>query len=118
MRYEKLREHVRTILGDLGVFHDIRDLRGNLDSRVKRLEQFHCDHAFCDRQKGCTASIFCSKCGALNPKWEIVPRDAMELTYEGQTSLGYGRYVPRPKDGTICVKGIWYWPSAQEVGGA
>ena len=38
--------------------------------RVKKLEQFHCEHEFSDRDKGCTESIFCSKCGALHPDWK------------------------------------------------
>ena len=38
--------------------------------RVERLEQYHCEHEFSDHGVGCTASIFCSKCGALHPDWE------------------------------------------------
>ena len=41
-----------------------------LEARIKRLEQFHCEHEFSDRKVGCTASIFCSKCGALHPDWK------------------------------------------------
>ena len=41
-----------------------------LERRIKKLEQFHCEHEFSDRDKGCTKPIFCSKCGALHPDWE------------------------------------------------
>ena len=44
-----------------------------LKRRLKAVEQKVCDHTFCDRQKGCMESIFCSKCGALSPEWEKAP---------------------------------------------
>ena len=44
-----------------------------LEARLKAVEQRTCDHTFCDRQKGCTESIFCSRCGALSPDWEKAP---------------------------------------------
>ena len=39
------------------------------EARIKRLEQFHCEHEFSKRDKGCLESIFCAKCGALHPDW-------------------------------------------------
>ena len=41
-----------------------------LAKRIKHLEQFHCEHEFSDKRKGCLESLFCSKCGALHPEWE------------------------------------------------
>ena len=46
-----------------------------LETRLRAVEQKVCDHAFCDRQKGCMDSIFCSKCGALSPDWEKAPSE-------------------------------------------
>ena len=42
----------------------------NWEARIARLEQFHCDHEFGNREKGCLDGIFCSKCGVLHPDWE------------------------------------------------
>ena len=41
-----------------------------LAKRIARLEQFHCEHEFSNRGKGCLESVFCSKCGAVHPDWE------------------------------------------------
>ena len=49
--------------------YDRRALKA-LTDRVKKLEQYHCEHEFNNREKGCLESIFCSKCGALHPDWE------------------------------------------------
>ncbi len=38
--------------------------------RLKRLEQFHCEHEFKNKDRGCLASIFCSECGVLHPDWK------------------------------------------------
>jgi len=48
----------------------LRDAVVALARRIKKLEQFHCEHEFSDYDKGCTEPIFCSKCGALHPDWE------------------------------------------------
>ena len=40
------------------------------EARIKTLEQYHCEHEFSKREKGCLESIFCSKCGVLHPDWE------------------------------------------------
>jgi hypothetical protein len=47
-----------------------RRVFAQLERRVEKLEQYHCEHEFRDEKKGCLESIFCSKCGALHPDWE------------------------------------------------
>ena len=69
-----------------------------LEERIKRLEQFHCDHEFSKHEKGCLESMFCSKCGALSPDWVA--------------GIPGAWYFERP-DGGIRVDGCWYWPKEE-----
>ena len=63
-----MRSAVRTFV-DLHLRGRDSDYR-LFSERIARLEQFHCEHEFSSHDKGCLASIFCSKCGALHPDWE------------------------------------------------
>ena len=76
-----------------------------LETRLKAVEQKVCDHEFCDRQKGCMDSIFCSKCGALSPDWEKAPSeryddngDVRDNWIEPKVYANGTGYVPRPKE--------------------
>ena len=58
------------------------------EARIKRLEQFHCEHEFSSHSKGCLESIFCSKCGALHPDW--VQTFAHRFGFhDGEEPVGY-----------------------------
>jgi hypothetical protein len=78
---------------------------GALETRLKAVEQKVCDHTFCDRQKGCMESIFCSKCGALDPAWQKAP--AKRYDEDGEVRDGYIEpevyadgtgYIRKPKE--------------------
>ena len=69
-----------------------------LTRRMKRLEQFHCEHEFSDPKKGCLESIFCSKCGALHPDWERCG-GGMALPYPNDAVwIGDSFYAPKRKE--------------------
>ena len=63
-----------------------------LEARIKKLEQFHCEHEFSDHDKGCTGSIFCSKCGALHPDWEMTFGFADDERPVGYLIVGRNHY--------------------------
>ena len=69
-----------------------------LERRIKKLEQFHCEHEFSDTKKGCLESIFCSKCGALHPDWERCG-GGMALPYpDDAVWIGDSFYAPKRKE--------------------
>lgn len=81
-----------------------------LEARIAKLEQFHCEHEFSNPDKGCLDSLFCAKCGVLSPDWEAMPREAMVATYPG----AYEVWVPAIKTGAVWTKGCWYWRKVKE----
>jgi len=103
MKRKVSEDRLTDVLKDYATFQVVRAL----EARVARLEQFHCEHEFSKRDKGCLESIFCSKCGALRPGWELVPQDAMVADYDSMP--GYTVRKPVEK-AAICVKNVWYRP--------
>lgn len=83
---------------DSGLYGRVRVVEA-LEERIKRLEQFHCDHEFSEHKIGCTASIFCSKCGALHPDWVA------------GTPGAYYFVLP---DDFLYIGGCYYWPKPKE----
>jgi hypothetical protein len=55
--------------GETAIIQQVENI-AEITRRLKRLEQFHCEHEFANKKKGCLESIFCSKCGALHPDWK------------------------------------------------
>ena len=76
-----------------------------LETGIKRLERFHCEHEFKDTKKGCLESIFCSKCGALHPDWEewfypyFCPEDGPPLNSIYIGGKHYRTKAGKPKKG-------------------
>ena len=107
-----LRAALRTFLSCQSYLAQAKNV-AVLEERVERLEQYHCEHEFSKKSKGCLESIFCSKCGALSPKWEAVPHTAMCYP-DGDLNRGYAIYggalEPPCKDDCVKVEGVWYRP--------
>ena len=66
---EKVKFWTEQVLYDKDVFKRIKAVEA-FEARIKKLEQFHCEHEFSNHDKGCVKSVFCFKCGALHPDWE------------------------------------------------
>ena len=74
-------------LCDKKVFSRLAALE-KLAARVKKLEQYHCEHEFSNTAKGCLESIFCSKCGALHPDWVQTFQHLFGFA-DGEKPVGY-----------------------------
>ena len=83
---------------DSGLYGRMREVE-LLEARIERLEQYHCEHEFSKREKGCMESIFCSKCGALHPDWVAGTPGAY--------------YFVLPND-SLHIGGCYYWPKPKE----
>ena len=79
--------------------HKLAEQHEDLETRIKCLEQFHCDHEFSSHSKGCLESLLCSKCDALHPDWMAITPSIL-----GNVSKG-----------AICVKSKWYAPKPDSM---
>ena len=89
----KIKFWTGQVLADNEVFQRIRAVEA-FESRIKRLEQFHCEHEFSNHNKGCVKSVFCFKCGVLHPDWEWWGGMALPDREDG-IWVGSKCYVPK-----------------------